>query len=235
MPPVYYHEGKFPPYERLDWPSLIPLVGRANAAVGRYDGTLGATPSPDVLLAPLTTREAVLSSRIEGTKATMGEVLKYEAGRRPDSHARQEDIQEVINYRSAMRHAENMLKELPLSLGVIREAHRVLLSGGRGEGKAPGEYRRLPNWIGPPGCTIDQARFVPIEAGKLLEAMGAWEHYIHRDAPDPLVKLAILHAESEALHPFLDGNGRLGRMLVPLFMWGTGLIREPRFYISAYF
>ena len=234
MPPVYYHEGKFPPYERLDWPSLITLVGRANAAVGRYDGTLGATPSPEVLLAPLTTREAVLSSRIEGTQATMGEVLEYEAGRRPDSHARREDIQEVINYRSALRHAENMLTELPLSLRVIREAHRVLLIGGRGEGKAPGEFRRVPNWIGPPGCTIDQARFVPVGAGKLPEAMGAWERNIHRDAPDPLVQLAILHAEFEALHPFLDGNGRLGRMLVPLFMWRTGLIRAPRFYISAY-
>ena len=134
-----------------------------------------------------------------------------------------------------MRHAENMLRELPLSLRVIREAHRVLLSGGRGEGKAPGEYRRVPNWIGPPGCTIDEARFVPIGAGKLREAMGAWECNIHRDAPDPLVQLAILHAEFEALHPFLDGNGRLGRMLVPLFMWRTGLIRAPRFYISAYF
>ena len=235
MPPVYYHEGKFPPYERLDWLNLIPLVGRAHAAVGRYDGALGGTPSPDVLLAPLTTREAVLSSRIEGTQATMGEVLEYDAGRRPDSHARREDIQEVINYRSAMRHAENMLRELPLSLRVIREAHRVLLSGGRGEGKAPGEYRRVPNWIGPPGCTIDEARFVPIGAGKLPEAMGAWECNIHRNAPDPLVQLAILHAEFEALHPFLDGNGRLGRMLVPLFMWRTGLIRAPRFYISAYF
>ena len=235
MPPVYYHEGRFPPYERLDWPSLIPLVGRANAAVGRYDGTLGATPSPDVLLAPLTTREAVLSSRIEGTQATMGEVLEYEAGGQPASRTRREDIQEVINYRSAMRHAENMLKELPLSLRVIREAHRVLLSGGRGEGKAPGEYRRLPNWIGPPGCTIEQARFVPVGADKLPKSMNEWERNIHVDAPDPLVQLAILHAEFEALHPFLDGNGRIGRMLVPLFMWRAGLIRAPRFYISGFF
>ena len=235
MPPVYYHEGKFPPEERLDWSKLIPLIGRAAAAVARYDGVLGATPNPDVLLAPLTTREAVLSSRIEGTQATMGEVLEYDAGQEPDSPARREDIHEVINYRSAMRRAENMLKDLPLSLRVIREAHRVLLSGVRGEGKSPGEYRRVPNWIGPPGCTVDQATFVPIPADKLPDAMGLWERDIHRDAPDPLVQLAILHAEFEALHPFLDGNGRLGRMLVPLFLWHTGLIRAPRFYISAYF
>ena len=235
MPPVYYHEGKFPPDERLDWSKLIPLIGRAAAAVARYDGLLGATPNPDVLLAPLTTREAVLSSRIEGTQATMGEVLEYEAGREPDSPARREDIHEVLNYRSAMRHAETMLADLPLSLRVIREAHQVLLSGGRGKGKSPGEYRRVANWIGPPGCTIEQAKFVPIGADRLPEAMGLWERNIHRDAPDPLVQLAILHAEFEALHPFLDGNGRLGRMLVPLFMWHTGLIRAPRFYISAFF
>ena len=128
-----------------------------------------------------------------------------------------------------------MLTDLPLSLRVIREAHQVLLSGGRGEGKSPGEYRRVPNWIGPPGCTIDQARFVPIQADRLPEAMSVWERDIHRDAPDPLVQLAILPAEFEALHPFLDGNGRLGRMLVPLFLWHTSLIRAPRFYISAYF
>lgn len=235
MPPVYYHEGKFPPEERLDWSKLIPLIGRTSAAVARYDGMLGATPDPDVLLAPLTTREAVLSSRIEGTQATMGEVLEYEAGREPESPARREDIHEVINYRSAMRQAEIMLKDLPLSLRVIREAHRVLMSGVRGEGKSPGEFRRVPNWIGPPGCTVDQATFVPIRADRLSEAMGAWERGIHRAAPDPLVQLAILHAEFEALHPFLDGNGRLGRMLVPLFLWHAGLIRAPRFYISAYF
>ena len=235
MPPVYYHEGRFPPEERLDWSKLIPLIGRASAAVARYDGMLGATPDRDVLLSPLTTREAVLSSRIEGTQATMGEVLEYEAGQEPDSPARREDIHEVFNCRSAMRQAEKMLKDLPLSLRVIREAHKVLMSGVRGEGKSPGEFRRVPNWIGPPGCTVNQATFVPIRADKLPEAMGAWERDIHRAAPDPLVQLAILHAEFEALHPFLDGNGRLGRMLVPLFLWHAGLIRAPRFYISAYF
>ncbi len=235
MAPVYYHDGKFPPGERIDWSSLIPFISHAAAAVARYDGMLASIPNADVLLSPLSTQEAVLSSRIEGTQATMGEVLEFEAGREPDSPKHREDINEVLNYRRAMRHAEKMLKELPLSGRVIREVHSVLLAGVRGEGRSPGEYRRVSNWIGPPGCTIDEAKFVPIGADQLPNAMSAWERYIHEDTPDLLVRLAILHAEFEAIHPFLDGNGRLGRMLVPLFLWKHGLIRAPVFYISSYF
>lgn len=232
--PVYYHEGAFPPQE-LDWPYLIPLLGPAAAAVARYDGMLSAVPNASVLLAPLTTQEAVLSSRIEGTQATMGEVLGYEAGQENVSPERLGDIQEVLNYRAALRTAESLLEELPLSQRVIREAHKTLLSAVRGQNKAPGEYRRTPNWIGPQGCSEDEARFVPIGADRLPDAMGAWERYAHQDTPDRLVQLAILHVEFEALHPFLDGNGRLGRMLVPLFLWQVGLIQRPMFYISAYF
>ena len=235
MAPVYYHTGRFPPEGRLDWPVLIPFIGPAAAAVARYDGTLAAIPNPRILLAPLMTREAVLSSRIEGTQATMGEVLGFEAGQEPDSPARRDDIWEVLNYRAAMRRAEEMLGKLPLSQRVIREAHSVLLSRVRGEGKLPGEYRKTPNWIGAPGCSLEEAKFVPIGADRLPDAMSAWERYIHQESPDRLIKLAILHAEFEALHPFLDGNGRLGRMLVPLLLWQDGLIREPTFYISAYF
>ena len=235
MPAVHYHEGSFPPDQRLDWPRLIPFIGPAAAALARYDGMLAAIPNPGILLTPLVTREAVLSSRIEGTQATMGEVLEFEAGREPALPERREDIREVLNYRAAMRQAERSLETLPLSQRVIREAHEVLLSGVRGHGKSPGVYRRIPNWIGPAGCTIDSAKFVPIGAEKLPDAMSAWERYIHEEPPDRLVQLAILHAEFEALHPFLDGNGRLGRMLVPLFLWQVGLIRAPVFYISAYF
>ena len=235
MAPVHYHEGKFPPGERLDWSKLIPLLGSTAAAVARYDGMLAAVPNPDILLAPLFTQEAVLSSRIEGTQATMGEVLEFEAGQKPDSPERLEDINEVLNYRIAMRHAEKMLKKLPLSQRVIREAHSKLLAGVRGHGKSPGVYRSIPNWIGPPGCTIDDAKFIPVGADKLPDSMSTWERYIHKDTPDQLVQLAVLHAEFEAIHPFLDGNGRLGRMLIPLYLWQSGLIRTPMFYISAYF
>lgn len=233
MAPICYHESRFPP-QALDWPRLIPLIGPAAAAVARYDGMLAAVPNPTILLAPLITHEAVLSSRIEGTQATMGEVLEFEAGQEEVSPERREDIHEVLNYRAAMHEAERLLAELPLSQRVIRKIHRVLLNGVRGQNRAPGEYRRVPNWIGPAGCTIKEARFVPISPDKLPEAMGAWERYLHGDAPDRLVQLAILHAEFESLHPFLDGNGRLGRMLVPLFLWQKSLIHRPMFYISAW-
>ena len=234
MGAVHYHAGRFPPGE-LDWRALVPSIGPAVEAVARYDGMLAAIPNPDVLLAPLATREAVLSSRIEGTQATMDEVLGFEAGREATAPERRNDIQEVLNYRAAMRRAEKMLEELPLSQRIIREAHRVLLSGARGANAAPGEYRRTPNWIGPPGCTLEEARFVPVAADKLADAMSAWERFMHDDAPDRLVQLAILHAEFEALHPFLDGNGRMGRLLVPLFLWQHKIIARPVFYASAYF
>lgn len=232
---VHYHEGAFPPAE-LDWARLVTLIGSANGAVARYDGLLSAIPNAAVLLSPLTTQEAVLSSRIEGTQATMGEVLEYEAkGDTSDlTSPKEADIWEVLNYRSAMRAAEAMLQEIPLSLRVVREAHKILLSGVRGQGKSPGEYRRIPNWIGPAGCTMEDARFIPIAADKLPEAMSRWERYIHEETPDRLIHLALLHAEFEALHPFLDGNGRLGRMLIPLFMHQVGLIHRPMFYISAF-
>jgi Fic family protein len=234
--PVQYHIGKFPPV-RLDWTVLIPLLGPTAAAVARYDGTLSAVPNAAVLLSPLTTQEAVLSSRIEGTQATFGEVLEFEAkdGAADISPERRADIHEVLNYRRALREAERLLATLPLCQRVVTSAHGVLMEGVRGHGKAPGEYRRIPNWIGPPGCTIEQARFVPIGADKLPQAMADWERYANGDTADRLVQLAILHAEFEALHPFLDGNGRLGRMLVPLFLWQVKLIHAPMFYISAYF
>jgi len=235
--PVKYHYGEFPP-KRIDWEKLIPLLGPANAELARYDGALSAVHNPSVLLAPLTTQEAVLSSKIEGTQATMGEVLEYEAqqGEISDlSPERKADIYEVLNYRKAIWHATDLLQKLPLCERVIREAHKVLLHGVRGHNKAPGEYRKIPNWIGINGTAIDKARFVPISPERLSDGMKEWEKYIHKQEPDKLVQLAILHAELEALHPFLDGNGRIGRMFVPLFLHKMGLIQSPMFYISAFF
>ncbi|HOT24305.1 MAG TPA: Fic/DOC family N-terminal domain-containing protein [Thermoleophilia bacterium] len=232
MPPVQYQEGRFPP--ELDWASLVPFIGPASAAIARYDGVLSAVPDPALLLSPLTTQEAVLSSRIEGTQATMVEVLEFEAGQAPATPERRQDIHEILNYRRAMRTAAEALAKLPLSGRVIREAHAVLLDGVRGQNKAPGEFRRTPVWIGPPGCTMEQATYVPIGADKLSQAFSRWEAYLHSEQPDRLVQLAVLHAEFEALHPFLDGNGRLGRMIIPLFLWQAGLIRQPMFYISGY-
>jgi Fic family protein len=239
--PVEYHYDRFPPTE-FDFNKLMPLVGPANRALARYDGLLSAIPNATVLLSPLTTQEAVLSSRIEGTQATMGEVLEFEAGQdlvSPNgkfSLEKRNDIQEVLNYRKAMRHAMHLLETLPLSQRVILDVHQVLMDSVRGHGKAPGQYRKIPNWIGPAGCSMEQASYIPISADKLPEGMSVFEKYIHAETvPDALIQLAVLHAEFEALHPFLDGNGRLGRMFVPLFLWEKGLIHQPMFYISAYF
>lgn len=236
MSEVNYHYGQFPPHD-FDFSKLMPLVGPANRAIARYDGLLSAIPNAAVLLSPLTTQEAVLSSRIEGTQATMGEVLEYEAeGERKFSQDKRDDIQEVLNYRKAMRHAMHLLETLPLSQRLILEVHQVLMDSVRGHGKAPGQYRKIPNWIGPAGCTVEEAFFIPISANKLPEGMSLFEKYIHEESvPDALIQLAVLHAEFEALHPFLDGNGRLGRMLIPLFLWQKGLIYQPMFYISAFF
>ena len=191
-------------------------------------------PNADILVAPLTIDEAVLSSRIEGTQASVSDVLKIEAGARASTRGLRDDAQEIRNHLLALKQAEKMLASLPLSSRVVCAAHKILLSSTRGQGKAPGAFRRLPNWIGSPGCTIHEATYVPIDAKELAHAFSRWEHYIHQDPPDTLVQTAVLHAEFEALHPFLDGNGRLGRMLVPLFLWKRKLIQRPVFYVSAY-
>lgn len=233
--PVQYH-GSFPPIQ-IQWEPLVPYIAQANAAIARYDGILSAIPNRSVLLSPLTTQEAVLSSRIEGTQATIGEVLEFEAqGEQKDDNPSQKklDIQEVLNYRKALRTAEAMLNDIPLSLRLIKESHRVLLTDVRGQNKAPGEFRRIPNWIGPQGCKVEDATYVPISAEKLEDAMSRWERFLHESYPDRLVQLALIHAEFEALHPFLDGNGRIGRMLVPLYLYQAKTISAPMFYVSAY-
>ena len=235
MKPVSYHYGEFPP-TKLDWEKLIPMIGPASSAIARYDGLLSAIPNATVLLSPLTTQEAVFSSKIEGTQATMGEVLEFEADNKKNfSEEKKGDILEIFNYRKAMNHAKNMLEKLPLSQRIILEVHSVLMDNVRGHGKSPGQYRKIPNWIGKPGCKIDEAKYIPIESIKLPEAMSNFEKYMHSDnVPDKLVQLAILHCEFESLHPFLDGNGRMGRMLVPLFLWQMGIIHQPMFYISSF-
>lgn len=238
MSTVLYHLEGFPPGS-LEWERLIPLIGQANGALARYDGLLSAIPNARVLLSPLITQEAVLSSRIEGTVATIGEVLEIEAAGAPEGMTveRQQDAFEVLNYRKAMRFCESSLAEgNPLSQHLLRQAHSILLDGVRGVNKNPGAYRTQQNWIGSPNCTIEQASFVPIPQVHLQHGLDLWEAFVQRsDILDPLVHLALVHAEFEALHPFMDGNGRLGRMIIPLFLHGTGVLTGPYFYISAFF
>jgi Fic family protein len=234
MPAVPYHTGQFPP-TAFDWPQLIPLIGPANAALARYDGLLAAIPNAAVLLSPLTTQEAVLSSRIEGTQATMGEVLEYEAaGHDAVDPARREDIEEVLNYRRAMRQATAEMERLPLCNRLIKNLHATLLAGVRGHDKARGEFRKIQNYLGVYGRPVEEARFIPIAPEVLDEGMARWERYLHAPEQDVLVQLAVVHAEFESLHPFLDGNGRIGRMLIPLYLSDRKLLQSPMFYLSEY-
>jgi len=222
------------PLKSVQWEPLIPLIGKANRALAYYDGVLYGVTNPEVLLSPLTTQEAVLSSKIEGTQATLGEVLRFEAGEEPVEAARGLDIQEILNYRRVMHIAEEELKTRPFSLNLLKDLHSCLLEGVRGRNKARGQFRTTQNWIGRPGSPIEDADYVPPSPGSLMAHLGNWEKYYHSGRPDPLVQLSIIHAQFEMIHPFLDGNGRIGRMLVPLFLFEKKLLSRPMFHISSY-
>lgn len=218
---------------RLDWERLIPYIGQANRAIAQYDGVLFGLPNPAVLLSPLTTQEAVLSSRIEGTQATLGEVLKFEAGEKPEQESKRLDIQEIINYRIALGRAEQELRTRPFNLNLLLDLHSTLLDSVRGRNKSPGQFRRVQNWIGAPGTPMEEAQFVP-PAPPLDSYLDNWEKYYHAERPDPLVQLAVIHAQFEILHPFLDGNGRLGRLLIPVYLYEKHILSRPMFYLSSY-
>jgi len=229
------------PLKTIDWERHVTLIGKANAALARYDGILLGMVNPQVLLSPLTTREAVLSSRIEGTQASLEEVLQYEADvgePRPDQEIPDtpqiRDIHEIINYRKAMGTAVEELAARPFSINTIRNLHRILLTGVRGRHKDPGEIRRIQNYIAPPGNPIEGATFIPPAPPMLMDALSNWEDYLYSTERDPLVQLAILKAQFELIHPFLDGNGRIGRMLVPIILYHKKILSRPMFYISAY-
>jgi len=218
----------------VNWEPLVPAIGKANRAVAEYNGVLYGVPNPEVLLAPLTTQEAVLSSKIEGTRATLGEVLEFEAGNAPEEQSRRLDIQEILNYRRALHAAEQSLKTKPFNLNLLKKLHAYLLEGVRGTNKRRGDFRQEQNWIGIEKTPVEQADFVPPEPHLLPTYLDNWEKYYHAEQPDALVQLAIVHAQFEIIHPFLDGNGRLGRILIPLFLMEKRLLTRPMFYLSAY-
>ncbi len=201
--------------------------------MARYDGLLQGIVNPAVLLSPLTTQEAVLSSKIEGTQATVDEVLKHEAGLQKEGE-KSKDIQEIVNYRLALFLATDYLKERPLSLYLIRELHRTLLDSVRGQDKTPGEFRKDQNWIGRPGAPIEEASFIPPSPLQLDDHLQAWEVYLASDDIDHLLQAAVVHAQFELIHPFRDGNGRIGRILIPLFLYQKKKLSRPMFYLSSY-
>jgi Fic family protein len=229
------YEPRALPINDIDWPAQVTMIGRANAALARYDGMIQNIVNPAVLLSPLTTQEAVLSSRIEGTQASMEEVLRFEADpNEPIEPTRESDIKEILNYRMAIGHAKKRIKERPFCLNLLKELHAILLDSVRGRDKARGQFRKSQNFIGLPGEPIERASFVPPIWEKVEPSMKAWETYCHSDEKDRLVQLAIIKAQFELIHPFLDGNGRIGRMLIPLFLFEKGLLSSPVFYLSAY-
>jgi len=233
MPPVHYKRGTFPPDAHLDWRRLVPLIGPTAAAIARYDSLLGAVPHPRSLLAVLRVREAVQSSRIDNIYTSIAAVLALGAGVRLENKQAPDDARAVLNYLEAESGAIRRIQRGPLSSGMVREAHAMLLAGPRGRGKSPGEFRNGPIWIGGPDATLDTATFVPAAPAAVPDAMGAWERYTGADVRDRLVQIAAQHAEFEAVHPFVAGNGRTGRMLIPLLMWQRELIRLPFYCLSV--
>lgn len=221
----------------LNWDAkLVIAVAEAERALGGLNGIGRRLPNPYLFTRPFVTREAVLSSRIEGTQASISDLYALEA-QTPlfEVEERREDAREVQNYIRALEHG--LSSELPISSRLLRDMHRVLMEGVRGRNRAPGEFRRVQNWIGPAGATRRDATYVPPPPGDILEkAMSDLERFIHQDNELPaLIEIALVHYQFEALHPFLDGNGRIGRLLITLLFFQRGLLSEPLLYLSAYF
>lgn len=222
------------PVQGLDANVFVEVLGEANRELCRYDGMVRTLINPDMLLSPFMTQEAVLSSKIEGTQATIDEVYEQDAGV-SFSENKEEDICEIKNYRAALRFASHSLNERPLTLGLVREIHRILLDGVRGSGKSPGLFREIQNWIGSRGCTLEQATYLPPDPVHLNALMENWLEYMANQTQiDPLVQSAVIHVQFEMIHPFLDGNGRIGRLMIPLFLYAKGILHRPMFYMSAY-
>ena len=212
-------------------PDLQALLDRANQALGRLDGVTLLLPDPDLFIFTFVRKEAVLSSQIEGTQSSLSDLLIFEQDAAANVPG---DVEESSNYLAALNHGLALLESLPLSLRVIRDVHARLLQSGRGSDKDPGEFRRTQNWIG--GTRPGNARFVPPPPHEVISAMGALEKFLHDDPvrTPTLVKAALAHAQFETIHPFLDGNGRMGRLLITLLLCEQRVLARPILYLSLY-
>ena len=223
-----------PPPPPLTWDQpLAVILLEADRAVGRLAGEGRRIPNPHLLIRPFVRKEAVLSSRIEGTQATLGELLAAEAGAAVDRSP--EDLREVGNYVVALEYGLERLETLPMSLRLVRELHERLMRGVWGDVAGPGEFRHSQNWIGPPGCTLNDATYVPPPPMELMTCPDAWERFLYDDSVPPLIHAALVHSQFEAIHPFLDGNGRVGRLLITLLLVSRHINPSPLLYLSAYF
>lgn len=227
-----YIPDPLPP--KLAWtPEITRALSDADRLIGKLAGEGVRLPNPHLLIRPFIRREAVLSSRIEGTRSSLGELLASEAGaaveRSPD------DLREVGNYVVALEYGIRRLKSIPLSLRLTRELHEQLMKGVRRDYATPGQFRRSQNWIGSPGCTLMNAAYVPPPPSELMDCLGRWEKFLHDRSLPPLVQAGMIHSQFEAIHPFLDGNGRVGRLLIILFLIERKVLPSPLLYLSAFF
>lgn len=224
LPPKLSYDGE-----------LVTLLSRADAALSELSGLGRLLPNPHLLIAPWMAREAVLSSRIEGTRASISDVLIDELGGQRVGMKPSDDVDEVRNYIVALEHGIARLPKLPLSLRLVREIHAKLMKGVRGDKATPGEFRKSQNWIGAPGSTPATAAYVPPPVKEMHACLDSWEKFLHqRDEMPVLVQCALVHEQFEAIHPFLDGNGRVGRLLVTLFLKERGRLSQPLLYLSDY-
>jgi Fic family protein len=222
------------PIKDLDWSKLIKLVSLANSSLSRYNGALSHVINPSLLLATFATKEAVLSSKIEGTQASLSDVLQKDVSIKKQDEVKILDIEEIENCKKALEYCIAELEKRPLCLNLIKDAHSILLDGVRGYNKDRGEFRKIQNFIGFAGATIEQASYIPPSPDKMLLALHEWEKFIHSDSEEILIQLAVIHAQFEIIHPFLDGNGRIGRILIPLFLFAKKYLDFPAFYLSEY-
>lgn len=233
---VHYHYDKFPPAQ-LNYGNFVDKLIRATDAIARYDQMLKNMHNSEILLAPLRNQEAVISSRMEGTVSTMDEILKYEAdheGETTDTSNVRSEVIETILYQRALKAAQGAMNDgYPISQSMIKAVHQRLLSFGRGALKSPGEFKTEQNYLADKNKR--KILFVPVRPEKLQDGLDALFEYINNSAEPALIKAAMTHIEFEALHPFKDGNGRIGRMLITLMLWKSGTISAPHFYVSGYF
>jgi len=213
---------------------LTSLLSEADRLLGELSGTGRLLPNPYLLISPYMRREAVSSSRIEGTQASLSDLFFFEAA--DQEKPKVPDVREVKNYVRAMEYGLDRLTKLPVSLRLVREIHQVLMEGVRGEHAIPGQFRRSQNWIGPAGCSLNDAAFVPPPPEEMKEALGQWEKYFHSSPKEPpLIQCALMHYQFEAIHPFLDGNGRIGRLLITFFLCEKEYLTYPLLYLSDFF
>jgi Fic family protein len=216
----------------------INLLAEANRHLGNLNGVGALLPNPNLLIVPYMRREAVLSSKIEGTQTSLSDLFYFEAARKEEQkvEAQKTDVLEVVNYVKAMDYGLKRLKELPICLRLTREIHEILMKNVRGQHLTPGEFRRSQNWIGPAGCTLNDAAFVSPPVHEMHEALGGLEKFLHNRNNIPgLIQCALIHYQFEAIHPFLDGNGRIGRLLITLFLCEREFLSYPMLYLSAFF